>query len=101
MWLLPQTQPWAAFWSHMFAVTVFVQFFQLLAFPLGAAFIIQLMNTVQDPILALILAIGTMFLIANIPRYMYRFGMTAGAISGGNPFGELIRTAISVAAIFA
>lgn len=101
MWLLPQTQPWAAFWSRMFAITVFVQFFQLLAFSLGASFIIGLLDTTQDPILALILAIGAMFLIAHIPRYMYRFGMTAGATGGGNPIGGLIRTALTVAPLFA
>jgi hypothetical protein len=101
LWLLPQTQPWAAFWSRMFAITVFVQFFQLLAFSLGASFILNLMNTTQDPVLALILAIGVMLLIGHIPRYMYRFGMTAGSMGGGNPLGGLIRTAISVAAIFA
>jgi hypothetical protein len=92
----PQTVPWFSFWARTYLVTIFTQFFQFLTFGLGFQF---LLVSKQTGLTGFLLAIAMLNLTAEIPGLLTRFATSAGATAPG--VGQFVRTAITVAALFA
>ena len=96
MSFLPQTAPWFSFWARTYLVAIFTQFFQFLTFSLGFQFLIA---SKQTGLTGFLLAIALLNLTAEIPDLLARFAASAGANSPG--LGQVMRTAITIAALFA
>ena len=92
----PQTAAWFSFWARTYLVTIFTQFFQFLTFGLGFQF---LLVSKQTGLTGFLLAIAMLNLTAEIPGLLARFATSAGATAPG--IGQFVRSAVTVAALFA
>jgi len=71
MWVLPQTQSWSRWWSHLFPITVFQQAIQLIVLRLGTALMVELTpGSVSNALLTLLLGIAVCWLTLKIPALL-------------------------------
>jgi hypothetical protein len=102
LFFLPQGLPYATYLHRMYLVTCFLQFVQFLAFGLGFSFLAG--SGMMGGITGIILGVGMMNLILQIPRLVYRLSLTSGSVGGGGGGGfnilGVVRAAAGVAALF-
>ncbi len=71
LWVLPQTQGWARWWTQLFPLTVFQQAVQLLVLRLGTALMVELTpGSVSNAVLTLLLGIALCWLTLKVPSLL-------------------------------
>ncbi|RJQ07843.1 MAG: hypothetical protein C4558_08955 [Dehalococcoidia bacterium] len=71
MWVLPQTQSWSRWWSHLFPITVFQQAVQVLVLRLGTALMVELTpGSASNALLTLLLGIAVCWLTLKMPALL-------------------------------
>lgn len=71
LWVLPQTQGWTRWWTHLLPITVFQQAVQMLVLRLGAMLMVELTpGSTADAILTLLLGIAVCWLTLKVPSLL-------------------------------
>jgi hypothetical protein len=71
LWVLPQTQGWTRWWTHLFPITVFQQAVQMVVLRLGAALMVELTpGSVANAVLTLLLGIAVCWLTLKVPSLL-------------------------------
>lgn len=71
LWVLPQTQGWTRWWTHLLPITVFQQAVQMLVLRLGAMLMVELTpGSTADALLTLLLGIAVCWLTLKVPSLL-------------------------------
>ncbi len=95
--LHPYSAPFFSAWARLYVTTIFEQFVQFLTLGLGLQF---LLATHQTGFTGFVLACAMLYMTAEIPRLLERFGAAATGGAQGSALGSLVRTAVSAALLF-
>ncbi len=81
LWVLPQTQSWTRWWSHLLPITIFQQAVQMLVLRLGAGLVLEFpQGSVPSGLLSLLLGIAVVSLTLKMPALLHgQVGQTTGS----------------------
>jgi len=98
---LPQTQGYGRLWTSTFAVTLFVQFFQVVTLALGGMLIASTQTTsflnLDTGVVSLLVSTAVMYLVLPIPGMIRNWALrpiAQAALSPGQLVGRLISTVV-------